>query len=153
MGDLEALLRQKPAEARQLLPLLQLIQAHYRYLPEEALRAVAKRLGLPLARVFGVATFYSALSLKPKGETVVRVCRGTACHLRGSEGLIAALEKDLGVKLGQTTADGRVTLEAVNCLGACALAPVIMAGETAHGHMTAAKAAQLVKAGGKPNDQ
>ncbi len=126
MNPLEELLQSRPGEARQLLPLLQLIQAHYRYLPEKALRAVAEKLKLPLAKVFAVATFYSALSLKPKGETVIKVCRGTACHLRGSEALVQALEKELGVTLGGTTTDGSHTLEAVNCLGACAMAPVVM---------------------------
>ncbi|UQZ88588.1 NADH-quinone oxidoreductase subunit NuoE [Deltaproteobacteria bacterium Smac51] len=144
MNPLEDLLQSRPGEARQLLPLLQLIQAHYRYLPEEALRAVAEKLELPLSRVFAVATFYSALSLRPKGETVVKVCCGTACHLRGSETLIASLEKELGIKLGETTPDGSHTLESVNCLGACALAPVVMVGDETHGNVPAASARHLL---------
>ena len=148
MNPLEELLQSRPGEARQLLPLLQLIQAHYRYLPEKALRAVAEKLKLPLAKVFAVATFYSALSLKPKGETVIKVCRGTACHLRGSEALVQALEKELGVTLGGTTTDGSHTLEAVNCLGACAMAPVVMVGDETHGHVRASEAGALAgKAG------
>lgn len=148
MNPLEELLEAHPAEARHLLPLLQVIQGHYRYLPEEALRAVAGKLGLPLSRVFAVATFYSALSLKPKGDRIVKVCQGTACHLKGAESIIAALEEELGVKLGESTADGAYTLEAVNCLGACALAPVLMMGEETHGQVSAARARHLAgKAG------
>ncbi len=148
MNPLEDLLQSNPGEARQLLPLLQRLQAHYRHLPEEALRAVAARLELPLARVFAVATFYSALSLKPKGEKVIKVCQGTACHLRGSEALVQALEKELGIDLGGTTPDGAHSLEAVNCLGACALAPVVMVGDETHGHVRAAEAGALAgKAG------
>lgn len=135
MNPLEELLQARPGEARYLLPLLQLIQTHYRYLPEDALRAVAMKLNLPLAKVFAVATFYSAFSLKPKGERVIKVCQGTACHLKGAEGIIAALEAELGIKLGESTADGFAALESVNCLGACALAPVVMVGDKTHGHV------------------
>lgn len=148
MNPLEELLQSRPGEARQLLPLLQLIQGHYRYLPEKALRAVAEKLNLPLSQVFAVATFYSALSLQPKGEKIIKVCQGTACHLKGSEALIQALEKELGIQLGETTADGAYTLETVNCLGACALAPVVMAGDETHGHARPHEAGRLAgKAG------
>jgi NADH:ubiquinone oxidoreductase subunit E len=148
MNPLEGLFQSRPGEARQLLPLLQLIQGHYRYLPEKALRAVAEKLDVPLTQVFAVATFYSALSLKPKGEKVIKVCQGTACHLKGSEAMVAALEKELGITLGQTTADGSHTLEAVNCLGACALAPALTLGDETHGHVRPLEAGRLLgKAG------
>jgi NADH-quinone oxidoreductase subunit E len=130
------ILNYRPPEARHLLALLQALQSRYRYLPEPALRAVAERLALPLARVFAVAGFYQALSLKPKGDTVVQVCCGTACHLRGAPDMVKAMEQRLNIKLGETTPDGRYTLEGVNCVGACALAPVVTVGDTVHGHLT-----------------
>ena len=144
-SSLSAILTARPPEARQLLPLLQDIQARYRYLPEAALRAVSQRLNLPLARVFAVAGFYRALSLTPKGRTVVKVCCGTACHLRGAPALIGALENELGLSLGQTGPDGAFTLEPVNCLGACALAPVVTVNDQPHGEQTPAGVRQLVK--------
>lgn len=135
MAGLDELLSARPAEPRYILAILQDIQARFRYLPEEALKAVAAYLNLPQARVFAVASFYSALSLTPKGEKAVKVCCGTACHLRGAPGLIEALEKELGLELGQTRADGAFSLESVNCLGACALAPVVTV-ESAEGEET-----------------
>lgn len=143
-AEIQAIVNARPAEPRQLLPLLQEIQARFRYLPPESLRVVASRLDLPLSRVFSVASFYHALSLKPKGRKVIQVCCGTACHLRGSAGIIDSLEDKLSLELGWTTPDGEYTLESVNCLGACALAPVLrMDGET-HGHQTPRAAAELI---------
>ena len=133
-ASFDDILSSRPSEARHLLALLQALQARYRHLPEPALRAVAERLSLPLARVFAVAGFYQSFSLKPKGDQIVQVCCGTACHLRGAPALINALEERLNLKLGETSPDGRYTLEAVNCVGACALAPVVTVGETVYGH-------------------
>lgn len=141
---LESILEARPPEPGQLLPLLQDVQARYRYLPEDALRAIARRLDLPLARVFAVAGFYSALSLKPKGETVIKVCCGTACHLRGAPAVISALEQKLSLALGETSEDGAYTLEAVNCLGACALAPVATVNDRTHGGLSPEAARRLV---------
>ncbi|MDR1112086.1 MAG: NAD(P)H-dependent oxidoreductase subunit E [Deltaproteobacteria bacterium] len=140
----DEILRTRPPEPRHLLALLQEIQARFRYLPKEAMLAVAGYLDVPLARVFSVAGFYKALSLTPKGERLVTVCQGTACHLRGASGLVGALEKRLGIGLGQTSADGRYGLESVNCLGACALAPVATVDGTVHGHLSPSKALELV---------
>jgi NADH-quinone oxidoreductase subunit E len=131
--ELSRLLDSKPPEAKELLPLLLLIQDSYRHLPEEALRALALRLKLPLSRVCAVAGLYKALSLKPKGEKLLRVCKGTACHLRGADAILEALEKKTGIKLGETSADGRISLESVNCVGACALAPVVMIDDDVYG--------------------
>ena len=142
---LESILEARPPEPGQLLPLLQDVQARYRHLPEEALRAVARRLNLPLSRVFAVAGFYSALSLKPKGRTVVKVCCGTACHLRGAPAVISSLEKELSVPLGETREDGSYTLEAVSCLGACALAPVVTVNDRTHGGLAPEEAVKLVR--------
>ncbi|MDR0354439.1 MAG: NAD(P)H-dependent oxidoreductase subunit E [Deltaproteobacteria bacterium] len=142
--DLEQILRSRPAEPRQLLPLLQDIQARFRHLPKEALLATAERLSLPPARVFAAACFYRAFSLTPKGERLVAVCQGTACHLRGGQAVTESLEKRLGLKIGQTSADGRYGLESVNCLGACALAPVATVDGVVHGHLTPDAAAELI---------
>ena len=144
---LESILEARAPEPGQLLPLLQDVQALYRHLPEEALRAIARRLNLPLARVFAVAGFYSALSLAPKGRTVVKVCCGTACHLRGAPAVISSLEKKLALTLGQTSEDGAYTLEAVNCLGACALAPVATVNDQTHGGLSPEAAVRLVGEG------
>jgi NADH-quinone oxidoreductase subunit E len=148
-ADLEALLQAQPPEPRRLLPLLQAIQASFRHLPELSLTAVSERLGLPPARVFAVANFYKALSLTPKGERVFTVCQGTACHLRGSPGLVKALEAALGASLGGVSPDGRDGLESVNCLGACALAPVVTVDGLVHGRLDPKAAAALAMEGGR----
>lgn len=121
-----------------LIPILQEIQAEYRYLPEEVLAYVATALGVSPATVYGVATFYAQFSLKPKGKYVIKVCEGTACHVRGSEKLKYRLEERLGLGNGKdTTDDLQITLESVSCLGACGLSPVITVNEDeVHGRMT-----------------
>jgi NADH-quinone oxidoreductase subunit E len=123
---LKELLDAYPAHPRFLLPVLQDIQKEERYLSTEAMRTVARHFGIPDSRVFAVATFYKALSLAPKGETEIKVCSGTACHLRGAGLVLSEFERELGVKSGETTSDGKFSIERVNCLGACALAPVAM---------------------------
>jgi len=101
------------------------IQAEYGYLPEEALRAVSAKLGRPLVDIYGVATFYRAFSLKPRGRHLICACLGTACHVRGAPAVAEELERQLRIKAGGTTPDGEFTLETVNCLGACALGPIV----------------------------
>jgi NADH-quinone oxidoreductase subunit E len=135
-----------PAEPGRLLPLLLDVQARFRHLPKQALEALSRRLGIPLPGVFAVASFYKALSLTPKGERVLTVCQGTACHLRGAPALASALEGAVGAPVGGTSPDGRHGLEAVNCLGACALAPVVMVDGEVHGHLTPERARALVRA-------
>jgi NADH-quinone oxidoreductase subunit E len=128
-----------------LIPILQEVQAEYRYLPEEVMTFVATSLGLPPARVYGVATFYAHFTLKPKGKYTFRLCDGTACHVRQSHGILEALYERLGVnEKNPTTADMLFTVETVSCLGACGLAPVVVVNEEVHGLMTPAKAMQLV---------
>ncbi len=120
-----------------LVPILQAVQAEYRYLPEEVLAYVATSLGLPPARVYGVATFYAHFALKPKGKYVVHVCDGTACHVKDSEGLLGAIRKHLKLEPGRnTTPDLLFTVETVSCLGACGLAPVMVINENVYGQMT-----------------
>jgi NADH-quinone oxidoreductase subunit E len=119
-----------------LVMILQDIQEACNYLPEPALRRVAEQLDLGLSQVYNVATFYSSFSLEERGRHVIRVCDGTACHLRGSVNLKDELSRQLGIQEGQTTEDKVFSLETVACLGACALAPVMAVGHTYHGQMT-----------------
>jgi len=114
------------------------------YLPEEALEEVSQGLEIPLAEIFSVATFYSFFSLEPKGKHVLRVCLGTACYVRGSQEVLDELSKQLGVSVGHTTEDGKFTLEAVRCLGACGLAPIVAVGDTVHAKMSASDVTKLL---------
>lgn len=137
---------QYEAKPTALIMVLQDIQNHYRYLPQAALELVAQKMALPLAQVYGVATFYRAFSLKPKGRHHISVCTGTACHVRQAGIILDRLERDLGVPVGQTTEDGRFSYETVNCLGACALGPLVTVDETFHGDMTVVKLMKILKA-------
>ncbi len=128
-----------------LIMILQDIQTHYRYLPRAALDLVAERMNLPLAQVFGVVTFYRAFSLEPKGRHHLCVCTGTACHVRQSSVILDCLERKLDIHAGETTADGEISFETVNCLGACALGPLVTADEDFHGNMTVARIDKLLK--------
>ena len=131
--------------AARLIPILQEVQHEYRYLPEEVLTFVATSLGLPPARVFGVATFYSHFTLKPRGKYTIRLCDGTACHVRDSITILEALYRRLGVNAAHnTTSDMLFTVETVSCLGACGLAPVVVINDEVHGLMNAEKTLQLV---------
>ena len=128
-----------------LIPILQAVQAEYRYLPEEILTFVATSLGVSPAKVFGVATFYSLFTLKPKGKYLVRVCDGTACHVKRSMDLHGALSKKLGLSKGKdTTSDMLFTLETVNCLGACGLAPAMVVNEEVYGQLTPERATTII---------
>jgi NADH-quinone oxidoreductase subunit E len=109
-----------------LIAILEEIQLRCGYLPEEALRAVSERTGCSLVDVYGIATFYRSFSLEPRGEHLVCACLGTACHVRGAPGIVERLQQQLGINAGETTADRQFTLETVNCLGACALGPVVV---------------------------
>ncbi len=127
-----------------LISILQDIQAEYKYLPETAIRQVAQNLKLPLIQVYGVATFFKAFSLEPKGEHIINVCMGTACHVRGASGALDELERQLNIKGGETTKDMKFSLETVNCVGACALGPVVLADEKYYGQMNAGKVKKML---------
>jgi NADH-quinone oxidoreductase subunit E len=128
-----------------LIPLLQRIQDAYGYLPREVLQEVSERTGIPVSRMYGVATFYEQFHLTPRGRHTIRVCRGTACHVRHGHEVIEAFVEELGVGDGETTEDMLFTLETVACLGACALAPVAVIGEKYHGKMNPRKVKTLIK--------
>ncbi len=135
-------------EAGRVTAVLGDIQKKYRYLPEEALVAVSEALGVPLARLFEVATFYAAFSLVPKGRVLVSVCHGTACHVRGAPLLTERLEEELGISPGETTPDGEFSLEVVRCLGCCSLAPVVRVGDRIYGRVRPAQLSELLREGG-----
>lgn len=128
-----------------LLGLLSEIQDRYHYLPHNALVLLSESLDIPLSQIYSVATFYHAFSLKPRGVHLVRVCMGTACHVRGAPHILDRLETKLDVRAGQTTRDRSVTLETVNCLGACALGPITVVDSVYNGQMDIAKADRLLK--------
>ena len=132
------------AKPSALIMIMQDIQKHYRYLPESAMQAVSKSMKLPLAQIYGVATFYRTFSLKPKGKNHICVCTGTACHVRQATVIVDKLQRDLRIEPGQTTPDGEISLETVNCLGACALGPLVTANEIYYGNMTVAKTDQML---------
>lgn len=119
-----------------LIPVLHGIQGVYGYLPEDILQLVSLELNVPMTEIYGVASFYSFFSLEPKGKNVIRVCLGTACYVKGAQELIDKLSKELNVAVGKTTEDGKFTLEATRCLGACGLAPVLMIGDKVYGRLT-----------------
>jgi NADH:ubiquinone oxidoreductase subunit E len=127
-----------------VISILQDVQSEYHYLPEDALRAVASQLGLPLIRVYGVATFFKAFSLKPRGEHMVTVCLGTACHVRGGPGVVDEVKRRLGIEPNETTEDRGFTLETVNCLGACAVGPIMVVDGKYHGQMSPGKVKKIL---------
>ena len=129
----------------QLIGILQDIQAEYHYLPRHPLEKVAELLNIPQAQVFSVATFFSAFSLEPRGKHTIHVCLGTACHVRGAKRVLEEFERELKVSAGQTTVDHKFTLETVNCVGACALGPVVVIGEEYNGKMNAEKVSKVIK--------
>ena len=132
------------ADTGQLISILQDIQAELYYLPREALVQVSNAMGIPLSRVYSVATFFRAFSLKPRGKHLVNVCLGTACHVRGSAKVLEQLERSLDISPGDTTADAKFTLETVNCMGCCALGPVVNIDGEYFGQMNAGKVDSLL---------
>lgn len=125
-----------PKDKSSLIPLLQDVQEIYGYLPETALNDVSDFVEMPLSRVYGVATFYNQFRLTPLGENVIRVCRGTACHVNNSANILFSLETALNCKAGETTRDKKFTLETVACIGACSIAPVITVNDDYHGKVS-----------------
>jgi len=128
-----------------LINIFQDIQQEYRYLPREAIQRVVESLGISLSQAYAVATFYKSFSLIPKGEHEIFVCLGTACHLRGGPRLVESFERNLHIKVGETTPDMKFSLQTVNCLGACALAPLVRVDQKNYGKMTADAIHKIIK--------
>jgi NADH-quinone oxidoreductase subunit E len=136
-------------EKHELIPILQETQEKFRYLPAAAMREIARFLHVPEATIYGVSTFYAQFKLTPLGKKVIRACRGTACHVRGAGKVLAELEKQLGIKAGETTEDMEYTLETVACIGACALAPTMTIDNETYGKMSTKKVAEVLGARSK----
>jgi NADH:ubiquinone oxidoreductase subunit E len=136
---LNAIIEKHKGKAGGLIPVLEEAQVCLEYLPLSVQKKIASGLNLPLARVYGVVTFYSFFTMTPRGKHTIRVCLGTACYVRGGKAIAEALEKQFGIKEGETTADRLFTLESVRCLGACGLGPVVVVDEDVHGRIKPGK--------------
>ena len=128
-----------------LIPLLQSAQDSYGYVPEKAIYYISELVNIPAADIYGVITFYSQFRLKPLGKYLVRICEGTACHVNGSRNILKVLQNELGIGLGETTADGLFSLQSVACLGCCSLAPVMMINDETYGNLDAEKTKKVFK--------
>jgi len=134
-------------DATGLIHALQDIQTEFGYVPCEAVELLCEHLDVPISKAFSAATFYKAFSLEPKGDVVIRVCTGTACHIRGAQTLVDEICATLGVAPGQTTKDLKFTLETVNCVGACAMAPVVSLNGEYHGSVQPGSVTKMIKGG------
>ncbi|MFI5330718.1 MAG: NADH-quinone oxidoreductase subunit NuoE [Desulfobaccales bacterium] len=141
----DAILARYESQPANLIPVLQEIQDEFNYLPKDELKAVADRLQVPLTQVYSVATFFKMFSLEPKGRHQVRVCLGTACHLRGGQRLVETVARRLGVEVGHATEDLNFSLETVGCLGSCAQAPLMMVDDKYFGRMAVDKVPKILK--------
>ncbi len=142
---LDQILEGRRSQPHQLIEVLQDVQEDQGYISEEAIRAVSQGLGVPLIEVYRVASFYTAFRLSPSGENVLTMCMGTACHVRGARLLVDQATGQLGIKLREVTPDGLFSIEHVNCLGACALGPIVTENESYHHHMTPGKLRKLIE--------
>ena len=143
---IDQVLADHACDASQIIAIMQDVQAKYRYLPKDALRYIADKVGISESKIYGVATSYENFSLDVKGKYVLKVCRGTACHVRKSGNVLQALYDATGLSESKpTTDDGLFTIEIVSCLGACGLSPVVMVNDTVHPSMTPEKAADLIE--------
>lgn len=146
IGDVGKIICEHDRKKGVLIHTFQKIQQDYGYLPEEVLKTLSKKLSLPLAEIYSVASFYKQFHFSPRGKKVVRVCMGTACHVRGAKNVLNALEDEFGIKQGETTDDLAMTLETVGCVGCCGLAPVATINEDVVGDIGKKKLELLVKA-------
>jgi NADH-quinone oxidoreductase subunit E len=145
MSKIDAVIDSYQGKTSGLTTILQDIQDEYNYLPPQAMERVAEKMGLPLSQVLHVATFYKAFSLEPRGEHLITVCLGTACHVRGGVRLVEQIERLLKIRAGGTTPDLQFTLETVNCVGSCALGPVMIVDGEYHGKMVSSKVQRVLK--------
>jgi len=144
-SEIDAIVKQHGGKESSILPILQDIQSKEKYLPKETLEQVSQKTGIPLTQIFRIATFYNALSIKPRGRHKVDVCLGTACHVRGADKIIDKLKRDLSIAVGETTKDKRFTLESVRCVGCCSLGPVAVIDGNVYGRLAQDKLPGLLK--------
>jgi len=144
-GRVDQIVERNNCKRSALIPILQEIESVYGYLPSWALRRVSEGLKVPLIQVYGVASFYDAFHLTPQGENLVRVCLGTACYLKGGSRVLESVEKELGIRDGETTSDLKFSVQSVRCLGACALAPVMVIGQQYFDKMMPMKVNKILK--------
>ena len=142
---IDAIIKKYNEKKEFLICILQDLQSRYGYLPKEALSRVAEKLNIPLIQIYSVATFFKAFSLRPKGGHTIHVCLGTACHVRGAERVLEKIKRDLDIDIDETTKDMNFTLKTVNCLGACALGPIVEIDGKYHGHMNTNKVDSVLK--------
>ena len=135
-SQLDAILAKYQGVKGALIPVLQDAQNTYGYLAREVLERIADKMDIPISQIYGVVTFYSQFHLNPRGKNIIRVCQGTACHVRGAKAILKAIEDNLRISAGGTTPDLKFTLETVACIGACGLAPVLMVNDDTHGRLT-----------------
>jgi NADH:ubiquinone oxidoreductase subunit E len=145
-STLDTLFEGRRSQPHQLIEVMQDVQEAYGYIPADAMKATSKELGVPLMEVYRVASFYQAFSLKPKGKNLITICTGTACHVRGAKLLLNQALGQLDVEPGDVTDDGLFTVEHVNCLGACALGPIVVNNGTYHHHMSPGKLRRRINA-------
>lgn len=145
IAKVDAIIERYGSETSSLLAIMQDVQDEARYLPREAMERIAARLHLPIARVYQMATFFESFHLEPRGEHICTVCMGTACHVRGATRLVETLERDLDIPSGSTTEDMQFTIEEVNCVGACALGPLVIIDGEYHGTMTSGALQKVIK--------
>ncbi len=141
----ERILQKYDYRPEMLIKILLEVQREYRHIPREVVNYIGVALGIPPAKIYGVATFYAQFSLKPKGEYTILVCDGTACHMEGSMNLIKSIEEEIGIKPGEVTQDLKFSLDKVGCLGACALAPAMVINDEVYGHLTPEKVKEILR--------
>lgn len=145
LKGINSILKKHDYEQSSIIGILQDLQEKENYLPEKALEHVSERLSIPLPRIYRIASFYNAFSLTPRGKYLINVCLGTACHVRGAANVLDRIKIELGIDVGGMTKNKFFSLETVNCLGACALGPIIVIGDEYHGQMTPAKVKPTIK--------
>ena len=142
---IDRILKRYDYEHSSIIAILQDLQDEENYLPEKDLEHISERLSMPLARIYRIASFYNAFSLTPRGKQLINVCLGTACHVRGAAKVLDRIKMDLGIDVGEMTKNRLFSLETVNCLGACAMGPIVVVGNDYHGQMTPAKVKSTIR--------
>jgi NADH-quinone oxidoreductase subunit E len=143
--EFHKLIQGYPPEKRYIIPIMHELRRCYQYLPRPALEMLADHMQVPFSQVYGVATFYKAFSLVPKGRVNLKLCDGTTCHIKGSQGLIDEIYRTLGIRPGETTGDRQFSLETVNCIGACALAPALIVDEKVYAQVSNARLQEIIE--------